>query len=159
MTDKRYSKFEEEIIQILDQMDRESPPAPPANLVTFRPRTKPSQRQIYTDRLKASGASPLTRVRRYSSGSWVGVGVVAALFAWQLSRFSGALAMVAVVLSILAFVAALYTRRGGGAIGLPPSAPTTKRWRGRDIDFDSSRRSSVADRTRNWGRKRKDPRR
>lgn len=159
MPDKRYSKVEEEIIQILDQMDRESPPAPPANLVPFRPRTKPSPRRINTDRLKATGAGPLAKVRRYSAGSWVGVGVVAALFAWQLSRFSGTLAMVAVVLSILAFLAALYTRRGGGAVGLPPSASTTKRWRGRDIDFDNSRRSSVADRTRNWGRKRKDPRR
>ena len=159
MSDKRYSKVEEEIIQILDQMDRESPPTPPANLVPFRPRTKPSPRRINTDRLRATGVSALARLRRYSSGSWVGVGVVAAVFAWQLSRFSGVLAMVAVVLSGLAFLAALYTRRGGGAIGLPPSAPTTKRWRGRDIDFDGARRSSVADRTRNWGRKRKDPRR
>lgn len=159
MSDKRYSKVEEEIIQILDQMDREPPPAPPTNLVPFRPRPKPASRRINTDRLKSMATNPLARVRRYSAGSWVGVGVVVALLAWQLSRFSGTLATIAMVVSVLAFLAALYTRRGGGAVGIPPAASTTKRWRGRDIDFDNSRRSSVADRTRNWGRKRKDPRR
>ena len=159
MSDKRYSKVEEEIIQILDQMDKEPPTTPPTNLVPFRPRTKTSPRKLNTSQLKPSGTHALQKVRRYSSGSWIGVGIVAAIFAWQLSRFSGALAMIAMVLSILAFLAALYTRRGGGGLGVPPAAPTSKRWRGRDIDFDSSRRSSVADRTRNWGRKRKGPRR
>lgn len=160
MPDKRYSKVEEEIIQILDQMDQEPPPSPPSNLVPFRPRSKkPVRSRLKLDRVNVAGINPLSRVRRYSAGSWLGVGIVAALLAWQLSRFSGLLATIAMVLSILAFLAALYTRRGGGVIGGPPSAPTTKRWRGRDIDFDTSRRSVVADRTKNWGRKRKGPRR
>ncbi len=158
MSDKRYSKVEEEIIQILDQMDQKPPAAPPANLVPFRPRSKSSQRRFDTNRIKATVTDPLTKVRRYSAGSWVGVGIVVAILAWQLSRFSGTLAMVAMVLSVLAFLAALYTRKSGAIAGGPPTASTSKRWRGRDIDFDHSRRSSVADRTRNWGRKRRGPR-
>lgn len=159
MPDKRYSKVEEEIIQILDQMDNDPPAAPPANLVPFRPRAKPSARRLDTRMLTQARSNPIARVKQYSSGSWVGVGIVAALIAWQLSRFSGTLALVAMTLSVIAFLFALYTRRSAGVVGGAPAAPTTKRWRGRDIDFDQTRRTSIAERTRNWGRKKRGPRR
>lgn len=114
MPDKRYSKVEEEIIQILDQMDRDAPPekaSKPSNLVTFRPRPKPRRWLPNMQRFVPMHFQPLARVRRLSSGSWVGVGVVAAIVAWQLSRFSGILGTMAMAVSIFAFLAALYTDR------------------------------------------------
>jgi hypothetical protein len=133
MTDKRYSKIEEEIIEILGQMDDTPAPEQPNNLVQFRPRPKPKRPTPPRPKLPDTGL--LQKVRRYSSGSWVGVGIVAAIVAWQLGRFLPILGLVGMVVAIGAFLAAFYTRQKGSVAGLPSSSPTSKRWRGRDIDL------------------------
>lgn len=157
MTDKRYSKVEEEIIQILNQMDDEARPEPPTNLVPFRPRPKPKRFDV--SRLRPGTPGILQRVRRYSAGSWVGVGIVAALLAWQTAGLFRPLAIVAMFISLAAFMAALYTRKAGSVSGMPSSSTTTKRWRGRDIDLSEPRSMSSFARDRNWIKRFRGPRR
>ena len=156
MTDKRYSKIEEEIIQILDQMEDEPRNDPPANLVQFRPRQKAKRELPKPPQLKNVGV--LQRVRRYSAGSWVGVGVVAALLAWQLSRFVSILAVIAMGVSICAFLAALYTRKTGSVAGIPSASATSKRWRGQDIDLTPRRSTAGSLRNRKWSDRFRRPR-
>ena len=119
MTDKRYSKIEEEIIEILDQMDDTPTPEQPTNLVQFRPRAKPKRPTPPRPKLPDTGL--LQKVRRYSSGSWVGVGIVAAIIAWQLGRFLPLLGLIGMVVAIGAFLAAFYTRQKGTVSGVPSS--------------------------------------
>lgn len=157
MSDKRYSKVEEEIIQILDQMDQDTQPDPPANLVPFRPR--PKTRRFTPARVIPRDTQILGRIRRYSAGSWLGVGIVAALLAWQLSRLSPILGMIAMVASIAAFLAALYTRRAGSVAGIPSASSTTKRWRGRDIDMSGNRQHTWQSRDGWWRGRFRGPRR
>lgn len=157
MTDKRYSKVEEEIIQILDQMEEEPQQDPPPNLVPFRQRPRP--RPLSVERLRPRDFQLLRWVRRYSAGSWVGVGIIGAIVAWQLGRFSGTLGMIAVALSIAAFLAALYTRQKGSAAGVLPASATTKRWRGRDIDLSHPRSLGGSQREKWWRSRFKGPRR
>jgi hypothetical protein len=154
MTDKRYSKIEEEIIEILDQMDDVPAPEQPSNLVQFRPRSKPKRPSPPRPQLPNTGL--LEKVRRYSSGSWVGVGIVAAILAWQLGRFLPILGVVGMFLAIGAFLAALYTRQSGSVSGIPSTSSTSKRWRGRDIDLPPA--GSRQRKTRWWNTLFKGPR-
>jgi len=135
MTDKRYSKIEEEIIEILDQMEDIPAPEQPTNLVQFRPRPRPKPKQPTPPRPKLPDTGLLQKVRRYSSGSWVGVGIVAAIVAWQLGRFLPLLGMIGLIVAVGAFMAAFYTRQKGSVAGIPSTSSTSKRWRGRDIDL------------------------
>jgi hypothetical protein len=150
MTDKRYTKVEEEIIQILDQMDQEPKPEPPTNLVAFRPRSQPKRQIPAKTRMKDFGVR--RRVLQYSAGSWVGIGIVAALVAWQLSRFVPLLGFVAMLVSVGAFVAALYAKKSGPSASIPGSSSTTKRWRGRDIDLSEPRHRPGFNRDKKWGK-------
>lgn len=152
MTDKPYSKVEEEIIQILDQMEDDPAADPPSNLVAFRPRPKPRRELPAPPNLNNLGV--LQRVRRYSAGSWVGIGLVAAFVAWQSSRFIPMLGMIAMLVSIGAFMAALYTWRTGSTPGIAGTSATTKRWRGRDIDLAQPSRESGLNRGKRWGKRR-----
>lgn len=156
MSDKQYSKVEEEIIQILNQMDDSPAQEKPSNVVNFRPRPKSRREVTLPQPVKISGV--LQRVRRYSAGSWVGVGIVAALIAWQLGRFVPILGMIGMFASIGAFMAALYTWRVGSVPGLPTAPGGTKRWRGRDIDLSSSRQSPGITRNKRWGSRFRGPR-
>lgn len=157
MTDKRYSKVEEEIIQILNQMEDEPQQEKPSNVVNFRPRPKPKREIQMPQQVKNAGI--LQRVRKYSAGSWVGVGIVAALVAWQLGRFVPLLGMIGMIATIGAFLAALYTWRVGSVPGVPSAPGGTKRWRGRDIDLSPPRSSPGNLRNRKWGGLFRGPRR
>lgn len=149
MSDKRYSKVEEEIIQILNQMDEAPANEPPSNVVPFRTRPKPKRELPGKARVQQIGI--LQWVRRYSAGSWVGVGIVAALVAWQLGRFVPVLGMLGFAASIAAFLAALYTWRAGSVPGIPQAPGGPKRWRGRDIDLTPQRPTPGSLRARKWG--------
>lgn len=147
MSDKRYTKVEEEIIQILNQMDDEPDREAPSNIVKFRPRPRPKREVTRTPRLRTGGITQ--RVRQYSAGSWVGVGIVVAIVSWQLGRFVPMLGMAGVIVSLGAFMAALYTWRAGSVPGVPTAGSGPKRWRGRDIDF-SPRSAPPSMRARKW---------
>lgn len=149
MSDKRYSKVEEEIIQILNQMDDEPAKAPPSNVVQFRKRPKPKRELPVKATVQNIGI--LQRARSYSAGSWVGVGIVAAIVAWQIGRFVPVLGMIGFVASIGAFLLALYTWRAGSVAGIPQAPAGTKRWRGRDIDLSPQRSAPKSLRARKWG--------
>lgn len=155
MSDKRYSKVEEEIIQILNQMDDEPKKEPPSNVVQFRSRPRTKRELPGKERIQRLNI--LQRARRYSAGSWVGVGIVAAIVAWQLGRFVPVLGMLGLVASVCAFLAALYTWRAGSVPGIPQAPGGTKRWRGRDIDLSPQRSSPKSLRARKWGGKFRGP--
>lgn len=155
MSDKRYSKVEEEIIQILNQMDDEPAREPPSNVVQFRSRPKPKRELPGKPQLQSS--SVLQRARKYSAGSWVGVGIVAAIVAWQLARFVPALGLFGMVVSLGAFLAALFVWRAGSVPGIPQASGGTKRWRGRDIDLTPQKPPSSGPRSRKWGNRFRGP--
>lgn len=133
MTDKRYSKVEQEVIDILNEMEDDPRSDPPSNLVQFRPRPKP-RRNLLPKSLPAKPGI-FDKVRQYSAGSWLGVGIFALILTWGFSRFSPIITVIGLLLAGAAFLAALYVRRSGtGPRGIGPTSGT-KRWRGQDIEF------------------------
>ncbi len=133
MTDKRYSKVEQEVINILNEMEDVPQNDPPSNLVQFRPRPKP--RRVALPKTLKSRPGIVDKVRQYSAGSWLGVGIFALILTWGFSRFSPVITAIGLILAAAALLAALYVRRRGtGPRGIGPSTGT-KRWRGQDIEF------------------------
>ena len=136
MSDKRYTKVEEEIIQILDKLEKEepAPTRPNLRLVHSRP-PKPPRRSL-RQRL------PQTRVP--SGGLTLALVFVFAILALLLpSPFQ----LVATLLTIAALVV-FFTRRGQPSEWSGPGG--TKTWRGQDISFGPSSRDSAGDRARRW---------
>ncbi|MFO7271375.1 hypothetical protein [Sphaerobacter thermophilus] len=117
MAKKRYTRVEEEIIQILDKVDRE-----PA-WKRLRPRRGPSRRP------------PGPRRPRVTAPDWIWIGVAfgLALIAIVARDLSAALAMILAIASILAFFAPIVLRWRA------PSPPPIQRWRGKDIDLPPRR--------------------
>jgi len=136
MPEKRYTKVEEEILQILDKMDLDGDPAP-------RPPLRIVRQQPHKPRFVG-----LKRVLRQP---WIPLAVSGTL-AFLAVMFSGNSHTAAVLLSIasiLAFFSPLVLRRSPGGTS-PPSAYGTKLWRGRDISLEPPRQSSSTNRARNW---------
>jgi len=138
MPDKRYTKVEEEIIQILDRLESEEP-AP----------TRPQLRIVSSHPSRARRFTP-PRVRLSTRPAWFWLacsfGLAAAAY---FSRdISSTLALLLAIASICAFFAPLFTR--GGAAAIPTGPTTTKTWRGKDITFGPPQREGAASRTRRW---------
>ncbi|MCO5175387.1 MAG: hypothetical protein M9890_00165 [Thermomicrobiales bacterium] len=131
MPDKKYTKVEEEIIQILDRMGDDPAPQRPPNL-----------RLVHSQKPKRRKLSSLPRVPGISPTIILG-GVF--LFAFVALMTSGVIQIVAAVLALVCFVAMLLGRgrapRGGTA---PNFGPQT--WRGRDITLSSEPTTPIGDR-------------
>jgi hypothetical protein len=139
MTDKRYSKVEQEVINILNQMDDLPEKDPPSNLIQFRPKPKPRRFSMPARAPRRSGL--LDKVSQYSAGSWLGVGIFALLLTWGFGRYGMVFTAIGLTIAAAAFLAALYVRRTGARPrGLGP-ASGTKRWRGQDIEFTTPKAS------------------
>ena len=146
MPEKRYTKVEEEILQILDKMEviDERPARAPLSVVRAPVRK-----------------SRFVRVRGALDVPWLSLAVTAAFafLAVVLAEENSHLAATTLaVLSILAFLSPVVIRRRGSPRSLP-SEQGTKLWRGRDISLDPSRQESPADRARRWLDRRRDGRR
>ncbi len=138
MPDKKYTKVEEEIIQILDRMENDAPkPRQPHLRLVHSTRSTSRQRRLSLPKLPA--LSP---------------GITLALvfvFAFVALMTSGPLQIVATVLSLGCF-ALLFVRRGrGGASG--GSMHGSKTWRGRDITLTPGGGEPIGDRVRDWIRR------
>lgn len=136
MPEKRYTKVEEEILQILDKMEVENdpPPRPPLRIVRRTEHHRTSR-----------------RVRSIASRDWIPLALSGALAfaALMFSNQSHTAALILSIASMLAFFSPLVLRRGGKGSS-PPEPYGAKLWRGRDISLEPPRSESVSDRARDW---------
>lgn len=136
MPEKRYTKVEEEILQILDKMEvvDERPARPPLRVVRS-PVRKPR----------------FDRVRAAANVTWLSLALTAlfAFLALVAKENSHLLATTLAVFSILAFLSPIVLRRPGSKGGIPPQHGT-KLWRGRDISLSAPHQESASDRARRW---------
>ena len=128
MPDKKYTKVEEEIIQILDQAERETP----RSRLGRRPNRPP--RAPRRQRLPEVGTG------------WLGLGGALALgiVAIIVSQWSHTLAVILAVAAIVVFFVPVVR-----SIRTPTTTTTTRTWRGRDIDLREGR-SGPLDSVRRW---------
>lgn len=145
MPDKKYTKVEEEIIQILDRLEDERP---------AQPRKRPDLRVV------SSNPRPQARPKRQWSLArlpawWPVAGALGLALAAILVRDSSrTLAVVLSILAIVAFLSPIVLRRGGSAPPSTPSSPFgtpgTKTWRGRDITLGPPAGDAPAERAKRW---------
>lgn len=149
MPDKKYTKVEEEIMEILDRIEDERP-APPRGqshlrLVSSRP-AKPKRRlSLGMPKLRLS-ALPLW----WSLAASFGL-AIAALVVRDTSETA---AIILVVVSALVFLSPFVFRRpgggAGGAGGTGFGGSVTKEWRGRDITLGPTPGPSSSERAKRW---------
>jgi hypothetical protein len=138
MPDKRYSKVEEEVLEILDRLEDERPVTrgrhlrvvpPPA---TRRPRTLPAR---------------IPRRRSRPVWFWLALSLGLAFMAVFVSDTAPDLVVYVLAIgSIMAFFAPLFTNRGPRPSSVGPTG--TKTWRGRDIALGDS--DNLGDRAQRW---------
>lgn len=148
MSDKRYTKVEEEVLEILDRLEHEEPATsrPNLRLVSSRP-AKPQRRR----RLR------LPSMRQFPSWSYMAGSFALAFTAVMVRDSSDVGALALAIASALCFFAPLAFRRPSTSSGFGPSH--TKEWRGRDISFGPSPHDSPGERARRWLDNRRNPRR
>lgn len=138
MPDKKYTKVEEEIIQILDRMENEPPKTRPPHLrLVHSSRSAPRRRRLSMPSLPA--LSP---------------GITLALvfgFAFVALMTSGLIQIIATILSLGCFVLLLARRGRPGGSG--SSIQGSKTWRGRDISLSPDNGEPIGDRLRDWIRR------
>jgi hypothetical protein len=141
MPEKRYTKVEEEIIQILDRLEHEEPAPmrPNLRLVSSRPKQRP-RRRISLPRLPSRSSRP--------AWTWLVLSFALALAAYLLRDTAQTVTVLLAIASIIAFSWPLIARlRAGSPTSGPPS---TKTWRGKDITFGPPPDESAAKRARRW---------
>lgn len=121
MTKKRYTKLEEEILQILNESDNQPvwKRVRPRRMLRPRPPRPPR-----TPRLPGSVSE---------TWIWFGGTFGLALLAIIVRDWSSTLAALIAIVSILFFFSPIVRQLRGR-----PSVPTTQRWRGQDIDLPPS---------------------
>jgi len=134
MPDKRYTKVEEEIIQILDRLEDERPAPSRGHLRLVKP---PRKRKRF-DFGRVMSMSPLLPLF-----AAFGLAFLAIVFRDTSSLLATSLA----VASILMFLAPIVLRRSAPT-GTPPME--AKQWRGRDISFTPDSGPSPLERARRW---------
>lgn len=138
MPDKRYSKVEEEIIQILDRLESEepSPSRPHLRVVSARP-NRPRRPKV-----------PRVRFDTRPAWFWLATSFALAAAAYLVRDLSHTVALLLAIASACAFFAPLFSRGPGG---MPPAGPTTtKTWRGKDVTFEPRHGEGAGDRARRW---------
>ena len=147
MPDKRYTKVEEEVIQILDRLESEKPsrsrPQPSSD------RRWPSRKTSWTARRSFKPSLNLSRVTAGRPWIWLASAFVLAFVAILVRDTSENLALALALGSIIAFIAPIFVGRRGGGAGNGPGGDI-KQWRGRDISFDDPDGPSPADRISRW---------
>jgi hypothetical protein len=158
MTEKRYTKVEEEVIQILDRLEGEKPS--PSGRPNLRLVDSPRARK-QPSRLKS--IKPSFNLSRITSGKpwiWIAAAIVLAFVALLVRDTSDNLALALALASVVAFFAPLFVNRRGTSGGPTGPSGEVKTWRGRDISFDPPGGPSPGERVSRWlqDRKRRGPR-
>ncbi len=135
MPDKKYTRVEEEIIEILDQMENDAPkPKYPHLRVVHPPSSGPTRRRFQ-----------LPSLSRVSPSMNLGLVVV---FAFVALMSSGIIQVIATVLSLGCLIILFFRRGRPSATASSIDGPRT--WRGRDISFTPDDGSSMGGRLRDW---------
>ncbi|HEX5163909.1 MAG TPA: hypothetical protein VFV93_00830 [Thermomicrobiales bacterium] len=148
MPEKRYTKVEEEVIQILDRLESEKPSGSRPNLRLVespRSRKQPSRWKSIKPSFN------LSRVVAGRPWIWIAASIGLAFVALLVRDTSENLALALALASIVAFFAPIFVnRRGSGSYGSSSSPGEVKQWRGRDISFDPPDGPSPAERLSRW---------
>lgn len=139
MTDKRYTKVEEEVIQILDRMEHEQPFSQKPRLTVLPPAS--------TRRRKTLLRRP--DLRRRPSWAWLATSFTVAGLAYLMRDTSSTVALFLAILSAGIFFGPLFSK-SSASLPVEPGAPTTKTWRGKDITFSSPPQDDVSHKARRW---------
>lgn len=144
--DRRYSKIEEEILDILEKVDDSPPPRRGSNVVKFKRRRRSPvaglRRALPDLRNPLDGLTPLKLLAATI------IFAIAAVFA---QNISGMLSLVLVLAAVIAFLALFIVRSGPrSSISGPKGSgsPHVKRWRGRDIVLEPRQKTT----SRGWKR-------
>jgi hypothetical protein len=149
MPDKKYTKVEEEIMEILDRIEDERPASPrgPSHLRLVSSRPAKTKRRFSLGMPKLS----LTALPLWWS---LAVSFGLAMAALIVRDSSETLALGLAILSALAFLSPFVFRRPGGGVGNSGGSPfggtVTKEWRGRDITLGPTPGPSASDRAKRW---------
>jgi hypothetical protein len=144
MSDKKYTRIEEEVMEILDRIEdeRPAPSRAPSHLRLVSSRPAKRKRQVRIPKLHLS-----TLPIWWSLAAAFGL----ALAALVVRDRSQTLGLVLVVLSVLVFLSPFVLRRGtNGSGGSGIDGSVTKEWRGRDITLGPSSGPSSGERARRW---------
>lgn len=145
MPDKRYTKVEEEVIQILDRLESEKPAPSRPNLrlvESGRPANRPKQRR------SLKSASHLSHLFAGKPWIWIASAIGLAFAAILVRDMSENLALVLALASFVAFFAPIFVnRRTPGARG---PGGEVKQWRGRDVSFQPPSGPSPGERLNRW---------
>lgn len=124
MAKKRYTKLEEEIIQILDEKDHE-PAWRKVSLRRFRPRLPRGRPRLPSSNDQPGKASGLI---------WLGASFGLALAAIIVAGYSHTLALVLALVCVIVFLSPIVLSRR-----TDPIYRSSRQWRGRDLDFPPPR--------------------
>jgi hypothetical protein len=148
MPDKRYTKVEEEVIQILDRLESEKPAPSRPNLRLVeggRPAKSKAPRRSF---------KPSLRLSSLTSGKpwiWIASAIGLAFAALLVRDTSENLALALALASFIAFVAPFFVNRSRPGAGGPGSyGGEVKQWRGRDVSFDPPSGPSPGERLNRW---------
>jgi hypothetical protein len=148
MPDKRYTKVEEEVLQILDRMESEKPASSRPNLRLVeggRPARRKTPRRSF---------KPSIRLSSLTSGKpwiWIASAIGLAFAALLVRDTSENLALVLALASFVAFIAPIFVNRSRpSADGAGGYGGEVKQWRGRDVSFDPPSGPSPGERLSRW---------
>lgn len=146
MTKKRYTRLEEEILQILDEKDQDPPPGRLRGWMSRRPSMpRPPRPGTRTGPRLVSTSSSGRRFDQ-TSLAWLGGTFGLALAAILVGSWSQTLGIILAIGCIAYFLSPLVRNRAGG-----PPPRNVQTWRGRDIELPPSRAGLIGDlRYRLW---------
>jgi|GEM_PF-856315 len=149
MPEKRYTKVEEEVIQILDRLESERPAPTRPNLRLVEP---PDRRPSRPKRRLPKPSFRLSNPSANRPWIWIVAALGLAFAAVLVRDTSGNLAMALALASILAFVAPIFVNRRRPGPGGPTSfgGGEVKQWRGRDVTFTPPSGPSTGERINRW---------
>jgi hypothetical protein len=139
MPDKRYTKVEEEIIQILDKMDDGPAPRPRPNLRLVKPTQARRRFNL--------GSFSFGAISRRFPLAFMVVAFVLAILAISLRDSSSTAATILAVLAGISFFAPILLGRQAASGSSPIEGKT---WRGRDMIVTPPPGVSPVDRARRW---------
>ncbi len=152
MPDKPTSRMEADIREILERVDLPDGPPPPKEVkgvpVHSDPKGKrPTHLRLVRTAPRRRGLASLPPV------AWFGVAIVLTLVALFTSSRSQNITLILAIAAIAALIVPLFLRRtpsAGDTRGPGSITPTSRTWRGRDIDLAPPGGSNATDRVRRW---------
>jgi hypothetical protein len=138
MPDKRYTKVEEEVIQILDRLESEKPATSRPNLRLVEPQRRRLPRRSFS----------ISKVTTGRPWFWIAAAIGLAFVAILVRDAIPNLALALAIASICAFFAPIFVSRRPTGMGGPTGE--IKQWRGRDISLEPQDGPSPAERLSRW---------